>query len=142
MGITANRPSQHMVDLVGALGGTWLGYKAMCRCPAHADKTPSLSIRQGDRGLLVTCFPDPADADLHRRHRHRALGAHEARLQQVGSLAAGKALASKKLLGSSVVRASLAATRWQQKICYIINPKNPYHTPEHRFGAASARNRC
>ena len=56
MVIIANRPSQKMVDLVGTLGGIWHGNTAMCRCPAHADGTPSLSIRQGDRGLLVTCF--------------------------------------------------------------------------------------
>lgn len=27
----------------------------MCCCPAHADRTPSLAIRQGDRSILVTC---------------------------------------------------------------------------------------
>lgn len=56
MPLTAQPPSQELIDLVGALGGTWHGRTAMCRCPAHADKTPSLSLRQGDRGLLVTCF--------------------------------------------------------------------------------------
>jgi hypothetical protein len=30
------------------------GYRA--RCPAHDDKTPSLSIREGKRGLLIHCF--------------------------------------------------------------------------------------
>jgi len=30
------------------------GYKA--RCPAHDDKTPSLSITQGDRGVVLHCF--------------------------------------------------------------------------------------
>src|SRR3546814_20948719 len=52
----SRRPSQELIDLVGALGGTWHGRTAMCLCPAHADRTPSLSIRQGDRGILVTCF--------------------------------------------------------------------------------------
>jgi len=56
MPLTAKRPTQELIDIVGALGGTWSGYTAMCRCPAHADKDPSLSIRQGDRGILVTCF--------------------------------------------------------------------------------------
>src|SRR3546814_20923244 len=56
MPLTARRPSQELIDLVGALGGTWHGRTAMCLCPAHADRTPSLSIRQGDRGILVTCF--------------------------------------------------------------------------------------
>jgi len=66
MAIIANRPSQHMVDLVGALGGTWHGNTATCRCPAHADGTPSLSIRQGDRGLLVTCFAGCNASDILR----------------------------------------------------------------------------
>ena len=63
MTLIANRPSQKLVDLVGALGGTWHRNVATCRCPAHTDKTPSLSLRQGDRGILVTCFAgcDPAD---------------------------------------------------------------------------------
>ncbi|MGO7251754.1 hypothetical protein ACCS63_36070, partial [Rhizobium brockwellii] len=56
MTLIANRPSQKLVDLVGALGGTWHRNVATCRCPAHTDKTPSLSLRQGDRGILVTCF--------------------------------------------------------------------------------------
>ena len=30
------------------------GYHA--RCPAHSDRTPSLSIRDGERGLLVKCW--------------------------------------------------------------------------------------
>ena len=56
MPLTANRPGQELVNLVAALGGRWHGATAMCRCPAHADTTPSLSIRQGDHGILVTCF--------------------------------------------------------------------------------------
>jgi hypothetical protein len=30
------------------------GYRA--RCPAHDDKTPSLSVRDGERGVLVKCW--------------------------------------------------------------------------------------
>ena len=56
MPLIARKPSQELVDLVGSLGGTWHGYTAMCRCPAHADAEPSLSLRQGDHGILVTCF--------------------------------------------------------------------------------------
>lgn len=56
MALTMRRPSQETVDLVGALGGVWHGRCAMCRCPAHDDRSPSLSIRQGDHGILVTCF--------------------------------------------------------------------------------------
>lgn len=63
MPIVALKPTQLVVDIVGTLGGTWWGYRAMCRCPAHPDKTPSLSIRQGHDGILVHCFAgcDPDD---------------------------------------------------------------------------------
>ena len=74
MAIIANRPSQQMVDLVGALGGEWHGNVATCRCPAHTDKTPSLSIRQGDRGLLVTCFAGCDAADILRELARIPLG--------------------------------------------------------------------
>lgn len=56
MALVVLKPSQDLVDLVGSLGGTWHGRTAMCLCPVHADRTPSLSIRQGNRGILVTCF--------------------------------------------------------------------------------------
>lgn len=56
MSLVALKPSQELVDLVGSLGGQWHGRVAMCRCPSHADNRPSLSLRQGNRGILVTCF--------------------------------------------------------------------------------------
>jgi hypothetical protein len=55
MALIRNSPSDELKTLVHKLGGSWAGDSAMCRCPAHADRTPSLSIRQGDRGILVTC---------------------------------------------------------------------------------------
>jgi len=76
MPLTAKRPTQELVDLVGALGGTWSGYVAMCRCPAHNDGSPSLSIRQGDRGILVTCFAGCAREDVLRELRRVRPGKH------------------------------------------------------------------
>ena len=69
MPLTARRPSQELIDLVGTLGGTWHGRTAMCLCPAHGDRTPSLSIRQGDRGILVTCFAGCDREDVLRELR-------------------------------------------------------------------------
>lgn len=66
MPLVARKPSQELVDLVGSLGGTWHGNAAMCRCPAHADAEPSLSLRQGDHGILVTCFAGCAREDVLR----------------------------------------------------------------------------
>jgi putative DNA primase/helicase len=42
--------------IVEALGGHWTARGGMCRCPAHADTTPSLSVRPGKRRLLFHCF--------------------------------------------------------------------------------------
>lgn len=51
-----------------ALGGKWYGRYGMARCPAHGDKTPSLSLSDGPQGrLLAHCktgcgFPAVLDA--------------------------------------------------------------------------------
>lgn len=44
-------------EIVRGLGGRWRGHQGMCRCPAHQDKTPSLSVTQTRDGRpLVHCF--------------------------------------------------------------------------------------
>lgn len=72
MALITNIPSEDLKRLVAALGGHWSGYTAMCRCPAHADRTPSLSIRQGNRGILVTCHAGCDRADVLREIRRMA----------------------------------------------------------------------
>jgi putative DNA primase/helicase len=42
--------------LVEQLGGRWFASGGMCRCPAHDDRTPSLSVRPGESRLLLHCF--------------------------------------------------------------------------------------
>ena len=42
--------------LVESLGCQWTELGGMCRCPAHDDRTPSLSIRAGRTRLLFHCF--------------------------------------------------------------------------------------
>src|SRR3546814_19823878 len=42
--------------IVEQLGGTWSRSRGMCCCPAHDDRTPSLSITLGKRAILVHCF--------------------------------------------------------------------------------------
>lgn len=66
MPLVAHPPTQALVDLVGALGGTWSRNTALCRCPAHNDRSPSLSIRQGDRSLLVHCYAGCESGDVLR----------------------------------------------------------------------------
>lgn len=57
-------------DIVERLGGEWQRNGGMCRCPAHDDRTPSLSVRPGARQLLFHCF-----AGCETRNVIRALGA-------------------------------------------------------------------
>lgn len=42
--------------IVERLGGEWRASGGLCRCPAHDDRTPSLSVRPGERRLLFHCF--------------------------------------------------------------------------------------
>ena len=42
--------------IVRQLGGVWSNGRGMCRCPAHEDRTPSLSVRCGRTALLFKCF--------------------------------------------------------------------------------------
>lgn len=41
----------------------------MCCCPAHADRTPSLSVRAGDKSLLFHCFSGCDSLDVIRALR-------------------------------------------------------------------------
>ena len=42
--------------IVKALNGRWGIGGAMARCPAHQDRTPSLSIAERDGKILLHCF--------------------------------------------------------------------------------------
>lgn len=76
MPLTAHKPTQATLDLVRALNGRWHGDCAICRCPAHDDQTPSLSIRQGDRTILVTCFAGCDRRSIMRELRRIPLRSH------------------------------------------------------------------
>ena len=40
------------------------GSQYYASCPAHEDKRPSLGIRQGDKGILVTCYAGCSTAQI------------------------------------------------------------------------------
>lgn len=73
--LIALRPTQETVDIVASLRGRWHGSYALCRCPAHPDNTPSLSIRQGSKSILVHCFagcdPEHILREIGRLSPHR-----------------------------------------------------------------------
>lgn len=57
-------------SLVKRLGGTWSSGGGTCRCPAHDDRSPSLSIRVGDKALLFKCFAGCDTIDVIRAIRN------------------------------------------------------------------------
>lgn len=59
----------HGRDIVERLGGEWQRSGGMCRCPAHDDRTPSLSVRLGERRLLFHCFAGCETATVIRELR-------------------------------------------------------------------------
>jgi putative DNA primase/helicase len=53
-------------NIVETLGGEWRPLGGLCRCPAHEDRTPSLSVRPGARRLLFHCFSGCKVGDVIR----------------------------------------------------------------------------
>lgn len=69
------RPSieQEGRNLVERLGGCWTPGGGMCRCPAHEDRTPSLSVRPGRKRLLLHCFAGCDASSILRALEAKAL---------------------------------------------------------------------
>ena len=67
---------QPLVDeIVERLGGKWANGAGMCRCPTHDDRSPSLSVRVGDRSLFFHCFSGCDTLDvLHALRRGGTIG--------------------------------------------------------------------
>ena len=50
--------------IVERLNGTWRQGKGMCCCPAHDDRTPSLSVTLGRKAILFHCFAGCSNEDV------------------------------------------------------------------------------
>lgn len=67
-------------DIVRGLGGRWVGRKGVAKCPAHDDRTPSLSVSETRDGrALVHCFAGCTQRDVIDALRARGLWHGEAR---------------------------------------------------------------
>lgn len=57
--------------VVEALGGRWTGSGGVCRCPAHDDRNPSLSVSDGDDGRpLLHCHAGCSFEDVLTELKH------------------------------------------------------------------------
>jgi putative DNA primase/helicase len=70
-------------DVARALGGRKAGRGYVAKCPAHQDSNPSLSLGDGNRGLLVKCHAGCSSRDVLAELRRRGL------LEQAATAAAG-----------------------------------------------------
>ncbi|WP_404337880.1 toprim domain-containing protein [Sphingomonas sp. MMS12-HWE2-04] len=59
--------------IVESQGGKWRGGGSMCRCPAHCDTSPSLSVRVGETSILFKCFAGCSAGEVIRALRRERL---------------------------------------------------------------------
>lgn len=64
-------------EIVDSLGGTWRRGRGMCRCPAHDDRTPSLSVRLGRQAILLHCFAGCSNDEIIVELGRRGVRARE-----------------------------------------------------------------
>lgn len=116
--------------IVECLGGRWTPRGGMCRCPAHDDRRPSLSVRPGRSRLLLHCFAGCPAMDILRE------------LERIGAIAPSAAdtrdlPASRGTDGSR----SAALRLWSEARSIVGSPAERYlvarglcsHSPELRF---------
>ncbi|NNM77992.1 virulence protein [Sphingomonas sp. ID1715] len=70
---TLTSPADEGRAIVEQLGGHWSRNGGVCRCPAHDDRTPSLSVRVGRSRLLLHCFAGCNATDILRALQARRL---------------------------------------------------------------------
>lgn len=97
--------------LARALGGRRVGAAWMARCPAHADRTPSLSIRDADGKVLVYCHAQCDQARVIAALRARGLWPdHE---QGPGAASRRRVVRHQHLDDSDLTRTEPALAIWR-----------------------------
>ena len=94
-------------NIVERLGGVWRGTRGECRCPAHDDSSPSLSVRLGDTAILFHCFAGCSTTEVmkalerKRLHDRTAIEMPDAKPKRdMGALALRLWKASQPLAGT------------------------------------------
>ena len=104
--LDAERRARRIVE---SLGGTWRGTRGECRCPAHSDSSPSLSVRLGDTAILFHCFAGCTTVEVMKALQHERLNDRSPLVMPQGSPKRDmSALASRLWKASMPVAGTLA----------------------------------
>jgi len=129
--------------LVERLGGRWTPAGGMCRCPAHEDRSPSLSVRPGRTRLLLHCFAGCSASEVLRALEARDLlnpsAAGSPHRTPAATAANGAAL--RIWSESRPVRGTAAARYLESRRLHAASPQLRYHprTPDGRGPLAVRR---
>jgi len=104
-------------QIVANLGGTWSRSRGMCRCPAHEDRTPSLSVTLGSRPILFHCFAGCANDAV--------LAALARRGVKAASLFDGRAEPVRTALPEVLPSESINRL-WREATCLVDSPAERY----------------
>jgi len=119
----ANLPMDAQIrakKIVEHLGGVWRGTQGECRCPAHEDSTPSLSVRLGDSAILFHCFAGCATIDVLRALQRRNLNDRSPL-----SMPEGKPKRDMRALAVRLWKASVPVCRYRTYPPHKCRLKNP-----------------
>lgn len=118
--------------IVESLGGKWSRNGGVCRCPAHDDRTPSLSVRVGRSRLLLHCFAGCGAAEiLHALRTRRLLGSGTPAADEATAVAPDPDLLAKsatRIWSQARIIAHTAAERYlHSRGITLPSPELRYH---------------
>lgn len=134
--MTSTRLENEGRALVERLGGHWSGRGGLCRCPAHTDRTPSLSVRIGQTRLLFHCFAGCSrsaviEALLAMRHLTPALASDDTVADEAGRRSSRDAAlrlwhASRPIGGTEAERYLASRALLADLACLRFHPRAPF----------------
>lgn len=132
MQLTRTRLDEVAIEIVKSLGGKWRGDVAMCHCPAHDDRTPSLKVSIGESAVIYWCYAGCTQAEVGNAIRAlggRPLSGYENAENRQRKTMDFRALAQKIWNNALPLKGSLGET-------YLRSRKIDFLIPELRFDPA------
>lgn len=126
--------------IVHRLGGHWANGRGMCRCPAHPDRTPSLSVRTGTSTLLFKCFAGCTITEILqglRRERLETPFGAVGTAEPVRQLQHGSRAAARLWKEARPINSTPAGRYLERRGITIVSPALRYH-PATPLGAGKA----